>query len=161
MRSYDGSVTFKRDADESVYGACYDENWTEIHHLAQKFTWKDNNKYLYNNGRRKQPRRNREYEKPFKETWCTLLISAIFTQGLTFVTSGSLSCTPNPFYKAVYSKRKDFAIKRNKVFPFRIVCFYRKETSFDRIDSWKYFHPFKSCCASAESQNLQGSSFIL
>ena len=58
--------------------------------------------------------------------------TAIFDKGNIFVITCVLSCTTNPFWKGVYSKRKEFAWKGgyykrkefapkgSKFFPFRV-----------------------------------------
>ena len=43
-----------------------------------------------------------------------------FTRETTFVTSWLFSCTTSPFWKWVYSKRKEFAPIGSKFFPFRV-----------------------------------------
>ena len=39
------------------------------------------------------------------------------------MTSSLLSCTPSPFFKGVYSKKKEFAPCRSKFFPSEVVPF--------------------------------------
>ena len=59
-----------------------------------------------------------------------------FTRGATFVTSSLLSCTPNPFCRGTYSKRKEFAPTGSKFFPFRVDPFSEgMQKQFDRVAS--------------------------
>ena len=46
-------------------------------------------------------------------------LSSLFTRETTFVTSCLLFCTQSPFWKAIDSKRKEFAPKGSKFFSFR------------------------------------------
>ena len=45
---------------------------------------------------------------------------AFFTREINFLTFSLLSCTPTPFRKRVYSKRKEFAPIGSNFFPFRV-----------------------------------------
>ena len=58
------------------------------------------------------------------------------TRETTLVTSCMLFCTPNPFWKRVCSKRKEFAPKGSKFFPFRVDPFSEgSQNNFDRAAS--------------------------
>ena len=62
--------------------------------------------------------------------------SSICTKGTKFMTFCLLSCTPSPFWKGDYSKRKEFAPRRSKFFPFRIDPFSEgRQNNFDRVTS--------------------------
>ena len=71
----------------------------------------------------------------FKGNEDTWQIYAILDKEIDHVTSCLLSWTWSPFWKGVYSERKEFAPKGSKFFPFRICPFLR------RVE--KHFH--KSC----------------
>ena len=62
----------------------------------------------------------------------TFLFTVLFT---TYVTSCWLSCIPDPFWKRVYSKRKEFAPLWSKFFPFRVDHFSAGRHNFERIAS--------------------------
>ena len=65
-------------------------------------------------------------------------LSAILTRTrkTTFVISCFLSCTPSLFRQSVYSKRKEFAPKGSKFFPFRVDPFQNEDKNiFIRIVS--------------------------
>ena len=59
-----------------------------------------------------------------------------FTRETTFVSACLLYCTPNPFWKGVCSKRKEFAPKGSKFFSFRVGTLSEgRQKQFDRVTS--------------------------
>ena len=60
--------------------------------------------------------------------------SAIYTWEMTMWLTVLLSCTTNPVWKEVYAKRKEFAPKGSKFFPFRVDPFLeRRKKQSDRV----------------------------
>ena len=65
-------------------------------------------------------------------------VSVIFTRETTFVTFCLLFCTSIPFWKRVYSKRKEFAPKGSKFFSFKVDSFPEgRQNNFAGIISLK------------------------
>ena len=59
-----------------------------------------------------------------------------FCKGDNFFDFFLLSCTYTPFWKGVYSKRKEFAPKGSKFFPFRVEPFSKgRQNNVDRATS--------------------------
>ena len=69
------------------------------------------------------------------DTW---YIMDHFCKGDNFFDFFLLSCTYTPFWKGVYSKRKEFAPKGSKFFPFRVEPF-----SEGRKTMWIELPPLK------------------
>ena len=63
--------------------------------------------------------------------WISLVdFLLVFRRETTFMTSYMLFCTLNPICKRVYSKRKEFAPRGSKFFPFRVDPF--SDSDFDK-----------------------------
>ena len=62
--------------------------------------------------------------------------SVMLSRETIVVTSCLLSCNPGPFWKGVYSRRKEFAPKGSKFFPCRVDSFQKGGKSiFDMVTS--------------------------
>ena len=65
-------------------------------------------------------------------------ILTLLSRETTIVTC-LLSCTSSPFWKGVYSNRKEFAPRRSKFFPFRVDSFQKEIKQFWLIFlTWKH-----------------------
>ena len=87
-----------------------------------------------------------------------------FARETTFVTSCLFSCAPNPLWKRVCSKRKEYVpllahvekgLLLKEIFPFRVDLFSEgKQSSFD-----KSYLPWK-CISSSEEEMLFQTRFV-